>query len=631
MQPPTSESSNEEEDEDENNQEEYIQEGNVEPVTVSQRKYNTEKPKRKMMVEFKLQSEDEIRRATVMNVQPKSGGKYEGWLNVNEEGKGELCVNWKDRIEYWREIVEENEAESQEEHEAGDQDNQEIVVETSEDEENVILLTEEQESKKEILDAKMKEIENLKKYEVFDVVPYTGQKTISSRWVVTEKFKDNQRKVKARLVARGFEENAYDVRTDSPTCSREAMRLVMIAAGVDECWDVETIDFSSAFLQGEALERDVFLRVPADVCSKSEVWKLKKCIYGLNDAPRAWFKKVAGALIELKGRVSAYDNALYMWYNEDNKLKGVIAMHVDDFEFCGNESFKREVVEPLKRIFNIGSHETRTFKYLGLEVRQTKEAIMVTQDQYISTILPVKISRERAMRKNDELSKDEIADLKRLAGQMMWVSTQTRPDVAFDVCTMSNCGKHAKVKTVLDANKTLLKVQSRKSGISFPHLGKPENLSITAYCDATYASLEDGSSQGGYIIFVVGDERVAPISWQSKKLDRVTKSPLASEALALNEAADAGFLASAMLQEIFQLRKLPPVTCKTDNSSLVQTLNSSNIVADKRLRVDISRLKEMMVKEEIKVEWIEGFKQVADVMTKAGASSELLRDILNHH
>ena len=74
-----------------------------------------------------------------------------------------------------------------------------------------------------------------------------------------------------------------------------------------------------------------------------------------------------------------------------------------------------------------------------------------------------------------------------------------------------------------------------------------------------------------------------------------------------------------------------PVTRKTDNSSLVQTLYSSNIVADKRLRVDISRLKEMMVKEEIKVEWIEGFKQVADVMTKAGASSELLRDILNHH
>ena len=187
------------------------------------------------------------------------------------------------------------------------------------------------------------------------------------------------------------------------------------------------------------------------------------------------------------------------------------------------------------------------------------------------------------------------------------------------------------MKALLDANKTLLKVQSRKSGISFPHLGKPENLSITAYCDATYASLEDGSSQGGYIIFVVGDERVAPISWQSKKLDRVTKSPLASEALALSEAADAGFLASAMLQEIFQLRKLPPVTCKTDNSSLVQTLNSSNIVADKRLRVDISRLKEMMVKEEIQVEWIEGFKQAADVMTKAVANSELLRDILNHH
>ena len=44
------------------------------------------------------------------------------------------------------------------------------------------------------------------------------------RWVVTPKFIDGKPSVKARLVARGFEET-QDFRTDSPTCSKEGLRL----------------------------------------------------------------------------------------------------------------------------------------------------------------------------------------------------------------------------------------------------------------------------------------------------------------------------------------------------------------------------------------------------------------------
>ena len=43
---------------------------------------------------------------------------------------------------------------------------------------------------------------------------------------------------------------------------------------------------------------------------------------------------------------------------------------------------------------------------------------------------------------------------------------------------------------------------------------------------------------------------VAPIAWQSKKICRVTKSPLASETLSLSEVADAGFMIASMVQEI---------------------------------------------------------------------------------
>lgn len=50
---------------------------------------------------------------------------------------------------------------------------------------------------------------------------------------------------------------------------------------------------------------------------------------------------------------------------------------------------------------------------------------------------------------------------------------------------------------------------------------------------------------------------MAPMCWASKKLDWVTTSPLALEVLALSQAADTGVLMVAMLQEIFQLARLP--------------------------------------------------------------------------
>ena len=84
-----------------------------------------------------------------------------------------------------------------------------------------------------------------------------------------------------------------------------------------------------------------------------------------------------------------------------------------------------------------------------------------------------------------------------------------------------------------------------------------------------------------------------------------------------------------MLQETFRLPRLPEVLCKTDNASLVETLNSSNLLSDQHLRIDEARVKKMMAKKEIQTEWIKGKEQVADCLTKVGASSESLRDLLH--
>ena len=394
-------------------------------------------------------------------------------------------------------------------------------------------------------------------------------------------------------------------------------------------WDLQSLDFTSAFLQGEEIQRKIFLRPPRDVCGRAEVWALKKCIYGLNDAPRSWYKKVNSALLKLGGVQSAYDSALYIWHNEDGTVKGIIGSHVDDFIYSGNQLFQVEVIKQLKIMFKIGEECSGSFKYVGLSVVQDRDGVKLNQDDYVSCVEPIVITKERSENPDCELTSEERSDLKRLAGQMIWAASQTRPDVSYETCRMSNPGKHPTVKMILEANKTVTKLKKKSVSIRFKDLGSPQDVSVEVYSDATHASLEDGASQGGFIIFLRGrNGRTVPVSWQSKRLHRVTKSPLASETLALGEGADAGFLIASMMKEVFGLKSESPIHCITDSSSLVETLHTSKSVSDRRLRVDISRLREMTQKEEITVSWVKGKFQLSDALTKNTASTVGLLDAI---
>ena len=148
------------------------------------------------------------------------------------------------------------------------------------------------------------------------------------------------------------------------------------------------------------------------------------------------------------------------------------------------------------------------------------------------------------------------------------------------------------------------------------------------YSDASHANLTNGASQGGFIVFIEGNGRLSPLVWRSKKLDRVTKSPLASEAMAFAEAADAGYLVSEMIKEIFGTERKVDVNCYSDSKSLKDHLESSNIISDLRLRVDMARMQEMVELKEINIIWVEGKRQLADSLTKYGASAAMLMKVL---
>ena len=75
-----------------------------------------------------------------------------------------------------------------------------------------------------------KEIENMKIHGEYECVPNIGQKCISTRLIIMEKFKDERKIIKVHLVAHGYEEDSHNLKTNSPTCNCKVMHIVMLTA-----------------------------------------------------------------------------------------------------------------------------------------------------------------------------------------------------------------------------------------------------------------------------------------------------------------------------------------------------------------------------------------------------------------
>ena len=115
-----------------------------------------------------------------------------------------------------------------------------------------------------VLEAKMTEMESWKRFEVYDEIKNEGQRYITVQWVVTQKFNEKGRSVKARLVARGFQEPNEHIKKDSPTTTRESVRVLLCMAISHHGWVIHSLDVKSAFLQGDLLKRELFLKPPKE-------------------------------------------------------------------------------------------------------------------------------------------------------------------------------------------------------------------------------------------------------------------------------------------------------------------------------------------------------------------------------
>ena len=359
-------------------------------------------------------------------------------------------------------------------------------------------------------------------------------------------------KPKARLVVLGYlDPNLTEVPRDSPTLGRQSkMLLLQLIASYG--WSLGSFDIKAAFLQGRPQKDRLMGLEPVPELAEAmklqpnEVCKLDKSAYGLIDAPFLWFKTLCDELTNLGFQPSPFDQCLYVLRDPSNdKLAGALGVHVGDGIYGGNEFFHNQI-RKLEEKYPFGSKKSQAFTFTGIDMRQNPDnSIQLSQTKYVNSIPPILLSADRKLQEETPVSEPERHLLRGLVGSLQYAAVHTRPDISSSLSHLQSQINKATVSTLITANKVL---HSAKKHSDVSITIQPISISdvrFIAFSDASFASKSKPEAHAGMIILATHKDIsqnkscvISPLSWGTKKIQRIVTSTLSAETSALSTALD---------------------------------------------------------------------------------------------
>ncbi|GJZ14263.1 putative ribonuclease H-like domain-containing protein [Tanacetum coccineum] len=420
-------------------------------------------------------------------------------------------------------------------------------------------------------------------------LPY-GKKAIGTKWVYRNK-KDERGIVvrnKAKLVAQGYKQ--------------------------EEC-----IDYDEVFAPVARIEA---IRQPlgfVDPEFPEKVYKVEKALYGLHQAPRAWYETLSTYLLDNGFYRGQIDKTLFIKRVKDDIL--LVQVYVDDIIFG---STKKSLCTDFKQImhkrFQMSSIGELTF-FLGLQVKQKEDGIFISQDKYVGEILKkFGFSSIRTastpMETNKALTKDEDGEdvdvhlYRSMIGSLMYL-TSSRPDIMFSVCACSRFQVQPKVSHLNAVKRIFRYLKGRPNlGLWYP---KDSPFILEAFSDSDYAgaSLDRKSTTGGCQFL---GSRL--ISWQCKKQTVVANSTTEAEYIAASHCCgQVLWIQNQMLDYGYNFMQ---TKIHVDNESAIYVVKNP-VYHSKTKHIEIRHhfIKDSYEKRLIEMVKIHTDNNVADFLTKA--------------
>jgi len=367
------------------------------------------------------------------------------------------------------------------------------------------------------------------------------------------------------------------------------------------------------------------------------VIKLKRAMYGLKNAGRAWSLHLMNALEELGFAQNSKDDCL--WTLRKGNSYCHYLFHVDDIMcVCNDDVLRNEMFMKLSQLMDI-KDEGNLNSFLGMRItRYDDGSYSIDQEKYIEKIAKRFGVTEKPGKKrkspgeygfkltNDDLPKttDEKKDALRcdmpaLVGALIYC-IRTRFDVSYAISDVSrfmalwgvNHYNHA-----LRILEYLYQTKDKKLMIKHDHL--QGDLHLCLYVDANYGddredAVEDvkWKSQGGYMLFMGG----ALVSWCSRRHHIRVLSSMESEYIEASDASKEGLWARQLLGELGHTQHKPTVIYE-DNTACINFTKLGKIT-ERTKHIDTRKyyLKQIQQQNLVEIQHISTDIQLADMMTK---------------
>ncbi|GJX44093.1 retrovirus-related pol polyprotein from transposon TNT 1-94 [Tanacetum coccineum] len=251
---------------------------------------------------------------------------------------------------------------------------------------------------------------------------------------------------KARLVAQGYnhQEGIEFDETYAPVARLESIRILLAYACARD-FKLFQLDVKSDFLNGFINEEVYVAQLPrfVDFEKPNYVFKLKKALYDLKQAPKAWYDQLKAFLLDHSYTMGLVDNTLFTKKKDSHII--IVQIYVDDIIFI---STCQDLCDDFSKImhdeFEISMMGELNF-FLGLQIKQFEDGIFFNQSKYVKKMLK-KFGLENAkpiktpMSSKTKLTRDEedepIDDTKYRGtiGSLLYL-TASCPDIMFSILT----------------------------------------------------------------------------------------------------------------------------------------------------------------------------------------------------
>ncbi|CAI7880908.1 unnamed protein product [Closterium sp. NIES-53] len=464
-----------------------------------------------------------------------------------------------------------------------------------------------------------------------DEVPPPGENIVSGMWIFRVKRPPGSPLVfKARYVARGFSQRqGVDYfQTFSPTPKMTTLRVLLHVAAQRD-YELHSLDFSTAFLQG-SLHEEIWLRRPPGFTGSfppSTQWSLRRPVYGLRQVPREWHDTLRTTLAALGFAPSTADPSLFL--RTDTSLPPFyVLVYVDDLVFATADTAGLAHVksELQKRHTCTDLGELRS--YLGLQITRDRaqRTITLTQSHMVQQVLqrfdftysspqatPLSTRHSLSALPSDE-SVEPSGPYPELVGCLMYLMTCTRPDLAYPLSILARYvapGRHRPEH--MAAAKRVLRYLCSTSGMGLV-LGGRRPVVLTGHADASRADDQttQRSSQG--YTFSLGS---GSVSWRSTRSSSVLSSSYEAEIYAGAMAAqELRWLTYLLIDLGMQPRSVPILY--VDNKAMLALCREHRLEhRTKHIALRYFLARELQQRGQLRLAYVVSQANTADIFTKA--------------